>query len=280
MLRIWPAQGAQRLAESTSFLKVDPRKKQVTLYDPATGPPGCTGPRHATAAAIPKMFAFDAVFPQDSEQVRVTVAASGGGGAFSCRAGAGGGGGWGGWGGGEAGCVSPSSLASPALVVSPPSSWPGSQAKVFRAHAPWKLSEWCFVSQRCSSTRPVCAVRACSMVCARRGREGTVTSVCACTLRVPVSCVWLVHAVSVCVSMSGPCVSCVHVEIFVSLVLGALPATSWTHCLYVMRQKWREPGGCLTLCLSPRPRSARGQWPTCFSRWSVGPMAAFSPLAT
>lgn len=104
--------------------------------------------------------------------------------------------------------------------------------------------------------------------------------VCACTLRVPVSCVWLVHAVSVCVSISGPCVSCVHVEIFVSLVLGALPATSWTHCLYVMRQKWREAGGCLTLCLSPRSRSARGQWPTCFSRWSVGPMAAFSPLAT
>ncbi|XP_007455649.1 PREDICTED: kinesin-like protein KIF26A [Lipotes vexillifer] len=71
MLRIWPAQGAQRLAESTSFLKVDPRKKQVTLYDPATGPPGCAGPRHATTAAVPKMFAFDAVFPQDSEQAEV-----------------------------------------------------------------------------------------------------------------------------------------------------------------------------------------------------------------
>ncbi|XP_022431661.1 kinesin-like protein KIF26A isoform X2 [Delphinapterus leucas] len=71
VLRIWPAQGAQRLAESTSFLKVDPRKKQVTLYDPATGPPGCTGPRHATTAAVPKMFAFDAVFPQDSEQAEV-----------------------------------------------------------------------------------------------------------------------------------------------------------------------------------------------------------------
>ncbi|XP_033277266.2 kinesin-like protein KIF26A isoform X1 [Orcinus orca] len=71
MLRIWPAQGAQRLAESSSFLKVDPRKKQVTLYDPATGPPGCAGPRHATTAAVPKMFAFDAVFPQDSEQAEV-----------------------------------------------------------------------------------------------------------------------------------------------------------------------------------------------------------------
>uniref|UniRef100_A0A8C6DF30 Kinesin family member 26A n=1 Tax=Moschus moschiferus TaxID=68415 RepID=A0A8C6DF30_MOSMO len=71
MLRIWPAQGAQRSAESTSFLKVDPRKKQVTLYDPAAGPPGSTGPRRAPTAAVPKMFAFDAVFPQDSEQAEV-----------------------------------------------------------------------------------------------------------------------------------------------------------------------------------------------------------------
>ncbi|XP_062947369.1 kinesin-like protein KIF26A [Cynocephalus volans] len=71
MLRIWPAQGAQRSAESTSFLKVDPRKKQVTLYDPAAGPPGSTGLRRAATAAVPKMFAFDAVFPQDSEQAEV-----------------------------------------------------------------------------------------------------------------------------------------------------------------------------------------------------------------
>ncbi|KAM5274620.1 kinesin-like protein KIF26A isoform 2-T2 [Ctenodactylus gundi] len=66
MLRIWPAQGAQRSAESASFLKVDPRKKQVTLYDPAPGPPG---PR--ATAAVPRMFAFDAVFPPDSEQAEV-----------------------------------------------------------------------------------------------------------------------------------------------------------------------------------------------------------------
>nr|XP_020042771.1 kinesin-like protein KIF26A isoform X2 [Castor canadensis] len=71
MLRIWPAQGAQRSAESASFLKVDPRKKQVTLYDPAAGPPGSAGLRHAATAAVPKMFAFDAVFPQDSEQAEV-----------------------------------------------------------------------------------------------------------------------------------------------------------------------------------------------------------------
>lgn len=71
MLRIWPAQGAQRSAESTSFLKVDPRKKQVTLYDPAAGPVGSAGPRRAATTAVPKMFAFDAVFPQDSEQAEV-----------------------------------------------------------------------------------------------------------------------------------------------------------------------------------------------------------------
>lgn len=73
MLRVWPAQGAQRSAESTSFLKVDPRKKQVTLYDPAAGPPGSAGPRRAATTSVPKMFAFDAVFPQDSEQVRAVL---------------------------------------------------------------------------------------------------------------------------------------------------------------------------------------------------------------
>lgn len=77
MLRIWPAQGVQRSAESTSFLKVDSRKKQVTLYDPAAGPPGCPGLRHAPTAPVPKMFAFDAIFPQDSEQVQWRVLVTG-----------------------------------------------------------------------------------------------------------------------------------------------------------------------------------------------------------
>ncbi|XP_029808364.1 kinesin-like protein KIF26A isoform X2 [Suricata suricatta] len=71
MLRVWPAQGAQHSAEPTSFLKVDLRKKQVTLCDPAAGPPGSSGPRRAAAAAAPKMFGFDAVFPQDAEQAEV-----------------------------------------------------------------------------------------------------------------------------------------------------------------------------------------------------------------
>uniref|UniRef100_G1S2M2 Kinesin family member 26A n=1 Tax=Nomascus leucogenys TaxID=61853 RepID=G1S2M2_NOMLE len=68
MLRIWPAQGGPA---PCPFLKVDPRKKQVILYDPAAGPPGSAGPRRAATAAVPKMFAFDAVFPQDSEQAEV-----------------------------------------------------------------------------------------------------------------------------------------------------------------------------------------------------------------
>ncbi|XP_006839554.1 PREDICTED: kinesin-like protein KIF26A [Chrysochloris asiatica] len=70
-LRIWSSKGTQRSAESMSFLKVDPRKKQVTLYDPAAGPPGSAGPRRAATAAVPRLFAFDAVFPQDSEQAEV-----------------------------------------------------------------------------------------------------------------------------------------------------------------------------------------------------------------
>ncbi|KAM6171442.1 kinesin-like protein KIF26A isoform 2-T2 [Erethizon dorsatum] len=71
MLRIWPAQGTQHSAESASFLKVDPRKKQVTLYDPVAGPPGAAGLWRAATTAVPRMFAFDAVFPADSEQAEV-----------------------------------------------------------------------------------------------------------------------------------------------------------------------------------------------------------------
>ncbi|XP_004699186.1 kinesin-like protein KIF26A [Echinops telfairi] len=71
MLRVWPSQGAQRSAESTAFLKVDPRKKQVTLYDTAAGPSGSAGPWRTAPAAVPRMFAFDAVFPQDAEQAEV-----------------------------------------------------------------------------------------------------------------------------------------------------------------------------------------------------------------
>ncbi|XP_078261501.1 kinesin-like protein KIF26B isoform X2 [Rhinoraja longicauda] len=69
MLRICPASVGD-LSESSCFFKVDPRKKQITLYDPPVNglqnsslKRGCLVP--------PKMFAFDAVFPQDSSQAEV-----------------------------------------------------------------------------------------------------------------------------------------------------------------------------------------------------------------
>lgn len=62
---------ARDTSESSSFLKVDPRKKQITLYDPlACG--GQNAFQKRGNQVPPKMFAFDAVFPQDASQVGVT----------------------------------------------------------------------------------------------------------------------------------------------------------------------------------------------------------------
>ncbi|XP_045838140.1 kinesin-like protein KIF26B isoform X1 [Meles meles] len=61
---------ARDSSESSSFLKVDPRKKQITLYDPLT----CGGQnvfQKRSNQVPPKMFAFDAVFPQDASQAEV-----------------------------------------------------------------------------------------------------------------------------------------------------------------------------------------------------------------
>lgn len=69
MVRICPSQGVHDTSESMSFLKVDPRKKQITLYDPSTTSPNA-GHRRG-AVAVPKIFAFDAVFPQDAAQAEV-----------------------------------------------------------------------------------------------------------------------------------------------------------------------------------------------------------------
>lgn len=73
MVRICPSQGAHETSESMSFLKVDPRKKQITLYDPAASGPSNGGHRRGIVA-VPKMFAFDAVFPQDASQVTKSLA--------------------------------------------------------------------------------------------------------------------------------------------------------------------------------------------------------------
>ncbi|XP_071431138.1 kinesin-like protein KIF26B [Pithys albifrons albifrons] len=61
---------ARDTSESSSFLKVDPRKKQITLYDPlACG--GQNAFQKRGNQVPPKMFAFDAVFPQDASQAEV-----------------------------------------------------------------------------------------------------------------------------------------------------------------------------------------------------------------
>ncbi|NXP50113.1 KI26B protein, partial [Heliornis fulica] len=61
---------ARDTSESSSFLKVDPRKKQIMLYDPLA----CGGQnvfQKRGNQVPPKMFAFDAVFPQDASQAEV-----------------------------------------------------------------------------------------------------------------------------------------------------------------------------------------------------------------
>lgn len=69
MMRICPSLETADSSESQSFLKVDSRKKQLTLYDPASSPHSGSGHRRSATVAVPKIFAFDAVFTQDASQV-------------------------------------------------------------------------------------------------------------------------------------------------------------------------------------------------------------------
>ena len=63
MLKVCPVD-----MSTSSFLQVDSRKKQVTLYDPSTM--GYTAQAHRKpGSAAPKMFAFDSVFGQDDSLV-------------------------------------------------------------------------------------------------------------------------------------------------------------------------------------------------------------------
>lgn len=71
-MRICPSLEASDSSESQSFLKVDSRKKQLTLYDPASSPHSASGHRRSATVAVPKIFAFDAVFTQDASQVRAS----------------------------------------------------------------------------------------------------------------------------------------------------------------------------------------------------------------
>ncbi|XP_054879936.1 LOW QUALITY PROTEIN: kinesin-like protein KIF26A [Poeciliopsis prolifica] len=55
-------------SESTSFLKVDGRKKQLTLIETPSGGNSASGQRRPAA---PKTFTFDAIFTQDASQAEV-----------------------------------------------------------------------------------------------------------------------------------------------------------------------------------------------------------------
>ncbi|XP_014681648.1 PREDICTED: kinesin-like protein KIF26B [Priapulus caudatus] len=66
LLRICPnLSGHQSDNNAASFMQLDDRKKQVTVYDPSNSH---TLPAHRRAASAPKMFAFDSIFSQDDSQ--------------------------------------------------------------------------------------------------------------------------------------------------------------------------------------------------------------------
>ncbi|CAL8312125.1 unnamed protein product [Lota lota] len=75
MVRLCSVQG--EASDPTSYLKVDVRKKQLTLCEPG-GPSQQGGPSQSrdppprrASAPVPKMFAFDAVFSPDASQAEV-----------------------------------------------------------------------------------------------------------------------------------------------------------------------------------------------------------------
>ncbi|KAM9366326.1 kinesin-like protein KIF26B [Symphorus nematophorus] len=72
MVRVCPVSQSDA-AESSSFLKVDPRKKQITIMDPSTNQmPNAPSQKRAAANQVPpKMFTFDAAFPPDASQAEV-----------------------------------------------------------------------------------------------------------------------------------------------------------------------------------------------------------------
>ncbi|XP_062863612.1 kinesin-like protein KIF26B isoform X2 [Trichomycterus rosablanca] len=71
MLRVCPS-SLTGPAESSSFLKVDSHKKQVTIMDPSTNSQqNQSQKRGAAGQGPPKMFGFDAAFSHDASQVEV-----------------------------------------------------------------------------------------------------------------------------------------------------------------------------------------------------------------
>uniref|UniRef100_A0A3P8S196 Kinesin family member 26B n=1 Tax=Amphiprion percula TaxID=161767 RepID=A0A3P8S196_AMPPE len=72
MVRVCPVSQSDA-AESSSFLKVDPRKKQITIMDPSANqtPSAASQKRVGANQVPPKMFTFDAAFPPDASQAEV-----------------------------------------------------------------------------------------------------------------------------------------------------------------------------------------------------------------
>ena len=66
MLRVIPSSNP---SDNATFVTVDTKKKQVTLFDPTFMSGFITPANRRAGVAAPKMFAFDAIFPQDSSQV-------------------------------------------------------------------------------------------------------------------------------------------------------------------------------------------------------------------
>uniref|UniRef100_A0A3Q3IXB7 Kinesin motor domain-containing protein n=1 Tax=Monopterus albus TaxID=43700 RepID=A0A3Q3IXB7_MONAL len=74
MVRVCPVSQLDA-AESSSFLKVDSRKKQITIMDPSANQiPSAASQKRAGANQVPpKMFTFDAAFPPDASQAEVSA---------------------------------------------------------------------------------------------------------------------------------------------------------------------------------------------------------------
>ncbi|XP_037607110.1 kinesin-like protein KIF26B [Sebastes umbrosus] len=73
MVRVCPVSQSDAAPESSSFLKVDPRKKQITIMDPSVNQsPSAASQKKAGANQVPpKMFTFDAAFAPDASQAEV-----------------------------------------------------------------------------------------------------------------------------------------------------------------------------------------------------------------
>ncbi|XP_008300950.1 kinesin-like protein KIF26A [Stegastes partitus] len=70
MIRICSVHSSES-SESMSFLKVDGRKKQLTLCETSPGGLAAAAAQRRSSASAPKTFIFDAVFSQDASQAEV-----------------------------------------------------------------------------------------------------------------------------------------------------------------------------------------------------------------